>query len=323
VFTTSTGQTVVFTFFLNGTGLSADLSTSYLLPGGNQTAVSNGAAILFPGTLLQQTTTAAFIVANRGNADGTLKAVAVSGDAYTVAGLPLLPAVVEQGREIRFTVQFKPSALGAANGTLGVDLGEGLRTFNLQGTGTGANFAYEINLEGNFVAVISGGAISVPSTPVAGRRTAAMRIRNNGTSEGRITAVTVSGDAYRIQDLTPLPAAIPPQGTLNFTLVFSPRESGAATGRLLINETVFDLTGDGIGPRLTFATEVGGAVTTVPDSNLIILPNTTVGTRLAARLVVRNEGNASAAVSGVSISGAPFTIADLPAFRPPLLRASP
>ncbi len=314
VFTTSSGQTVVFTFFLSANGLSADLSTSYLLPGGNQTAVVNGSAILFPGTLLQQPTVATFIVANRGNADGTLRSVTVSGDAYTVAGLPLLPAVVELGKDIRFTVQFRPVALGVARGSLRVDLSDGVRTFSLEGTGTGAALSYEINLNGNFVAVAPGGAITIPATPIAGRRTAAMRIRNDGTSEGRITAITVSGDAFRSQDVTPLPAAIPPQGTLNFTLVFAPRDSGAATGRLLINETVFDLIGEGIGPRLTFATEVGGAVTTVPDTNLIILPNTTVGTRLAARMIIRNEGNAAATISGVSVSGAPFSVTDLPPF---------
>ncbi len=314
VFSTSSGQTVVFTFFLSANGLSADLSTSYLLPGGNQTAVANGSAILFPSTLVQQPTVATFIVANRGNADGTLRSVTVSGDAFTVAGLPLLPAVVELGKDIRFTVQFKPVALGVARGSLRVDLSDGVRTFSLEGTGTGASLSYEINLDGNFVRVAPGGAIAMPATQVAGRRTAAMRIRNEGTSEGRITAITASGDAFRTQDVTPLPAAIPPEGTLNFTLVFAPRDSGAATGRLLINETVFDLTGEGIGPRLTFATEVGGAVTTVPDTNLIILPNTTVGTRLAARMIIRNEGNAAATISGVSISGAPFSVTDLPPF---------
>ena len=272
VFNTSGGQTVVFTFFLTGTGQSADLLTSYLLPSGNQTAVSSGGSILFPGTVVQQATVATFIVANRGNADGTLRSVAVSGDAFTVTGLPLLPAAVEAAREIRFSVQFKPEAIGVARGSLRVDLSDGLRTFSLEGSGTGASLSYEINLDGNFVRVTPGAALRLPATPVSGRRTAAMRIRNEGTSEGRIATVTASGDAFRVQDLAPLPSNIPPQGVFNFTLVFAPPQSGAAAGRLLINETIFELSGDGIGPRLTYVTEVNGVATPVPDTNLTILP---------------------------------------------------
>ncbi|MCC6591541.1 MAG: choice-of-anchor D domain-containing protein [Bryobacterales bacterium] len=312
VFTKSNGGQQVRTLFLSGLGKAADILTSYLLPGGNQTAVANGQAITFPPTIVGQANTATFIVSNSGNADSVLRAVTASGVGFTIAGLPLLPATVEPGRDVRFTVQFKPETLGAAQGSLRLELSDGNRIFTLQGSGVGASLSYSVNTDGNFVRIAPGAVIRMPGTPVAGRRVATIRVVNEGTVEGRVTVVSVSGAAYRLQDVVPLPATVPPQGVFSFAVVFTPATSGPAEGRLFINETSFDILGEGIGPRLTFATEVGGSITPVPDSNLIILPNTTAGSRLASTVIVKNEGNAPATLSSVSVSGAPFEISNLP-----------
>src|SRR3954469_20309220 len=94
-----------FSFFLiAGFGLAAaahaqaTFVTSYVLqPSGNQTAIGSGGTLTFPAINLNSSASASFIIYNSGSGAGVVNSVNVSGAAFRVSGLPLLPANLAGG----------------------------------------------------------------------------------------------------------------------------------------------------------------------------------------------------------------------------------
>ena len=225
------GAVASYSFFLVGAGQNANLVASYILnPDGNQIPVGGGGTITFPQTAIRATTTATFVVVNRGNGPGAVNNATVTGDQFRITGLPLLPFSIDPGKDFRFTVAFTPVSRDVSRGSLQVALGTGALTVSLVGQGAGAAFAYEFVTSSGSTPVAPGGAIKLPDTAIGAVSSGVVRVRNTGNADGRVGAVAVVGSAFRLADLPPLPANVPQGGALTFTVQFAPRESGPAIG---------------------------------------------------------------------------------------------
>src|SRR6059058_970371 len=126
---------------------AANAQTNYVIsyimqPAGNQTAVSNGGTMTFPATNIGNTATASFIIYNAGTTAGGVTNVTLSGAAYSVSGLPLLPSTLAGGSEVRFTITFKPTTRGPATGSLVLQLAGQQVTITLNGSGIGGSLTY-------------------------------------------------------------------------------------------------------------------------------------------------------------------------------------
>lgn len=304
------GRPGAFAVGLSGT--AADIVVSYVLqPAGNTVLLPAGGTLPFPVTNIGATATATIIVANRGTGPATVRSVSVRGNEFQPGGLPLLPAVLDTGRDLRFSMLFSPRALAAASGQFDVALDGGTQTFSLTGSGSGASYRYEVISDTGAAAVQPGQAVSLPDTAVGQKSALRVRVTNQGNAEGKVTAVNVSGTGFQLSDVPFLPATVPVGGSFAFTLTFSATQPGSESGRLRIGDDTFDLRAMGIGSALTFSYQAG---ITLANNGTILFSPLPVGKTASVTLVVANRGTAPATLTAIGISGAnsPFSLSGLP-----------
>jgi hypothetical protein len=308
------GQTLPQSFFVTGVGQQPNFITSYILqPTGNQVAIANGATLAFPGTNLNATASATFIIANNGTGPGIVNSVSISGQAFHISGLTLVPATVQPNTNIQFTITFTPTTRGGAAGSLAINLaGTGAINIPLSGSGLSAALTYTATIGSQSSALTAGGGLSVPPTNLGSSSTVAITVTNDGDAPAAINGVSVVGSGFSLSNVPAVPATIAPGNSFAFTLTFKPTASGAATGTLNIDSASFALSGTGIGASLTYTSVIGSTSTPLTADANLVFPNTNVGATNTISIVVANAGNAPATVSGISISGTGFSIPTVP-----------
>jgi Abnormal spindle-like microcephaly-assoc'd, ASPM-SPD-2-Hydin len=310
----SSGQSITQNFFLAGTGQQPNFITSYILqPTGNQVAIANGGTLAFPGTNLNAASSATFIIANNGTGPGVVNSVTVSGQAFRISGLTLMPATVQPSSSIQFTITFTPTARGTATGALDINIaGTGAIAMPLSGTGVGASLTYTAILGSQSSGLTPGNTLTLPSTNLGSSTSAAITITNGGDAPATIGGVNVLGNGFTLSNVPTTPATIAAGSSFTFTLVFKPTASGAATGTLIVDSVQFPISAVGIGASLTYSSVIGGTTTALAADGTVVFPNTNVGATSTISIVVNNAGNAPTTVSGVSVSGSGFSLPSLP-----------
>ena len=303
---------VAFTINLNGT--APEFAYTFAPAGGNAAQVMPGETLAFPETALEAVSRGAFTVTNRGTAPGAVNAVRTTGP-FAALGLPLLPVELAPGAEMGFTIEFVPQALGVLDGALSLELAGGAASFPLEGTGTGAQFVYEVIEEGQARPIAPNATINLPDTPVRETASVVISVRNEGNADGVIQTIQVTGAGFSLSELPFLPATVAPGQTVTLTLNFTPAEIGPHTGRLKIGEAEFDLSGEGVGAFLEFSVTIDGTTEAVEEGGAVLFPPTMVGAAATAVFLVRNAGSEEAAIRSIALAagGGAFELADLPA----------
>ncbi len=302
-------------FTINLLGVTPDFGFSFIPPKGSQNSIASGGTIAFPDTAINQTNAATFILSNRGTGPGTVQTVALAGAQYTIGGVPLLPALVPAGQDVRITITYAPLQLGASPGSVRVDFLNGTTaTFNLTGTGTGASWAYDLVSGSTTRPLAANDTVTLPQTNLTEKTAVTVRVRNTGNADGVVTRIAVSGAAeITLIDVPFLPVTLTPGGTLTFSVQFAPVQQGTFTSRLRVDDAFFNVSGVGLGSTLTYAFVVGAATTTVLNNGAVIVPPAAVGATSAARFQIQNTGNSPAFVTSITLPGSTvFTLAELP-----------
>jgi hypothetical protein len=308
-------QTLAPAFSLAGTGLLANLTFSYLLVGsGSQAPLAANGTITFPNTTVGQTSAALLIISNTGNATGTVLGVSLPVGAFRLLGLPPLPAQIAAGAQISFTIQFVPTAQQTAAMPLQIILSAQTIQVNLSGQGVGPSFVYQATVGSSVSPVANNGTVTLAGANVGTSGTATITIQNTGSGSGQVSSITISGTGYSLANVPLLPAAIAPGQALSFTVVFTPSQSGAAQGRLLIDGVSINLAGTGLQANLIFSyiLTADGNQILLADNSTINFPGTAVGQSSTATLVVFNAGTAPGTVTGVTLAAGGFKLSGLP-----------
>lgn len=308
-------QSVPMNVVVNLSGVVPDYTVSFQLLGeGNETLVGDGGTFEFPETELDQTSTATVIVTNRGSGPGTVNDIVFAGeDVFVVSGIPLLPAEVLAGRDIRFTLEFTPVERHRSFASMNVMFGLGSQAVSIQGPGVGATFSHESIIDGIVTAIPEGGTITLPQTELDEETAITVRVRNTGNFEGDVSTITVSGDAYSLNDTPILPATLELGDETTFTITFTPAEPGLNTGQLRVNDITFDLEGEALGSQITYTTISGSTTTTVEPPETLVFPQTRIGRVSPIIFEVENSGNVAKTITGIGVSGSSFSLEGLPA----------
>lgn len=302
-------------FSLQGTAPTFVLS--YVLQSNQNTvALQPGGNLVFPATPINTTAQAAFDMTNTGTGAGTITGISITGSAFSLTNLPLFPQTVTSGLTLQVQILYKPTAVQSDTGQLQVTFATGSPvTINLQGSGTSPSLTYQVLSTGSTTTIAPGGTVPIPNTNVGQTSSVVIRILNTGNASGTVSSINLSGQGYSVANAPALPQTLSPNGSITFTLNFSPTQPGTIQGSLFINSDTLLLSGIGLGPLLTFSYVSGGATITLGSTPSVVFSPVMISQSSQISFDVKNTGTLTATIANIGIgqTGSPYSLTGLPA----------
>jgi hypothetical protein len=295
---------------------TSNVVVTYIDANGNAVMLVQGSTITFPATPVGTPAVVTVDIANRGAQSAVVNTVAVSGTGFQISGVPLPGSVLAAGSDLRFTIQFNPTQIGSASGSLNVNVGTQNLSVPLSAQTAGPAFTYQLQIGKTTAALLSGQTITIPNTAVGATGSATVTIQNSGNTTGTIDNITVTGTVFQLGAAPALPLTLAAGATQTLTITFAPAQAGPATGQLTIGSDSFGLGSSGLGPTLSFTYSVAGTDMPLSSTNgTITFVQVAVGGTQSTTVKVLNTGTAQALITNIGIngSGSVFSVSGLPA----------
>jgi|HigsolmetaAR202D_1030399.scaffolds.fasta_scaffold04062_5 hypothetical protein len=286
------------------------LSVGYALASnGNVVPVSSGDQIPVPANV----NTDVFIV-NAGSAAGEVRSITVEGQGFQAIGVPALPRLVVPGQQLQFALRYTPVQLGTGTGKLTIAFADSEQSFILGGTASGSPLVYETIRGGSVQEVMPQQSFGIGDTLLGQTTSFSFRIRNTGTSSAQISSISLSGAGFQLMDLPPLPRVIEPQGSLTFTINFTPTQAGQVQGQLQVNDVQFQIQATAVGTPFRYSYRSGTIVTGVAPNGSVLFSPTQIASTARIDFIIENGSQLPAPVASVALPDltAGFRIVDLP-----------
>jgi Abnormal spindle-like microcephaly-assoc'd, ASPM-SPD-2-Hydin len=300
---------------LSGATAVSNVSLAYIDPDTNSVLpLRDGATLPFPGTPAGASSSVTLVASNSGAGTGTVDSITVntaSPSTFQLLSLPVFPAAVPPGQQLRFGLRFAPQQAQAYSGSLQVSINGQVITLGIDAHGSGPRYSYTYGSAG----ATPGGTLSLADTTVGQTTSVTVSISNGGTADGQIAAIGVTGSGFSVSDVPALPATVKTGASQSFTLNFAPTQPGAATGRLTIGSDTFTVTANGIGSRLTYSYTNTAAAVPVTEGGVVIFAPIEVGKNEKLQFSIQNTGTGPTAISSINLAtaGTSFAVDQLPA----------
>jgi len=309
-------------FELQGTSPSFQLS--YVLQATpNVQPLQSGGTVLFPGTQLNTTALANIDITNLGSGLGQITSITLpTSSAFKLTGLPLFPASIPANQTLPLVLAYTPSAVTTDNDQIKITLLSGtVLTVNLQGSGVSATYAYQLVQGSTLTPVTPPGPIMLPNTNVGSQSSVVVEVQNIGNATGIVTSPSISGPSgpngpvFQLAGSIIFPQTLMSNSSFTFSINFNPATPGPQNGTLIIGNTLFTLTGNGLGPQLTFSYMAGGGTFTVATGGSVVFSPIAVTQSEQVTFVVTNSGTQPGTISNISVgqSPSPFAVSGRPA----------
>jgi hypothetical protein len=269
----------------------------------------------------------------------TIISVTLSGSTdFSVTGVPDPSQIFQPNQSFTLDVRYKPSTSLAVQSVLKITYLEqpptvnfvspkptmGSFSLNLSGVAPEFTFSYQPPPGNNTTPLLASGTIQFPVTNVSETSAPTVAISNLiitniGSGPGVVSAVTVAGAAdFAAVNIPPPSTTVTPLKTLSFSVSYSPLMVEMAVGTVRIDfvdhSVTFNLAATSQGP--VFAYDVVGASSATPvlPGQTIALPDTAVSASTPGTVVVRvrNVGNFDGHIASIDVSGAGFTLTQVP-----------
>jgi len=277
---TSDAQNSPVTVALSGTALAASYTMS-LSPG----------SVNFGNVNTGSSTTQKVQVSNTGNSSVTVTKVTASGAGISVGGLAA-PVTLQPSQSMSLNVQFAPTTSGATTGSVTVTNNDGVNAVAAV-TGAGVQAGLSVTpASANFGSVVTGNTNSQT-----------LQVKNSGTASLVISQAAVTGTGFSLNGMA-LPMTLTPGQSGNFNVQYAPQAAGNASGSIAIvsnapnSPATVALSGTGVSGTFT--------ISVVPSS--LSFGSITDGTSTAQGFTVTNTGTSNVAISGMTATGAGYSI---------------
>ena len=232
---TSTASNSSFSIPLSGTGVTAGTLAA------NPTSIAFGTVQVGSSQSHSQTLT------NTGESLLHISTAAVTGAGFATSGLSV-PATLNAGQSLTFNVTFTPQSSGNASGSLALTADGSVSNLSVTLSGSGA----------------SPGQLAVtPTTVNFGNVVVGATLNQSGTLTASGAGVTISSVSSTNSEFTlsglSLPITLNAGQSANFTLIFAPQASGAASATITFASNATN-------PPV--ATSVSGTGTAPPQHNV-------------------------------------------------------
>lgn len=231
---------------------------------------------------------------NTGNEKVTINSMS-AGKGFTLSGLSM-PYKLYRGLSVSITVTFAPTTSGQVSQDASIvsDAANGTVILHLSGTGAAQKGSLTANPTSQ-----SFGNVQVNSS-----KTLSQTLTNSSSSSITISTAAITGTGFTMTGLS-VPLTLTANHSVTFSVVFSPKTSGSASGSISItsNGSVTKLT-----IPLTGTGTAAGTLTVSPTS--LSFGNVTVGTSKSLTGTLTAAGS-SVTVSSVSVSSSEFVVSGL------------
>lgn len=317
-FVETAGVTNASSIVLSLQGIAPSFVLSYVLQvDQNVVPLQPGGTIPFPGTLVGATSQAALNLTNSGSGSGIVNSITLTGGAFKLQGLPLLPVSVPSGQSLQVLVLYHPTGVNTDTGQITITFATGSPVvINLQGNGATASLTYQVLDTTPPTTVPAGGTIKLADTEVGKTASTVIRILNSGNAGGTVSSISLTGQSFQLGNVPALPQTLAPNASLTFTVTFAPTQPGTLTGNLIVNSDTLKLSGTGLGSALTFSYVAAGTTITLGGTNnSVIFSPVTISQSAQLSFDVKNTGTLPATISniGVGQTNSPFSLIGVPA----------
>ncbi|HSC44886.1 MAG TPA: choice-of-anchor D domain-containing protein [Candidatus Acidoferrum sp.] len=264
---------------LSGSGVAATYSMS-LAP----------ASVSFGNVNIGSTATQIVQLTNTGNSSYTISQLAATGTGISVSGISS-GATLAPAQTVPLTVSYAASA-GAVSGSISVTSSQGVSASDAV-TGTGVQGSLSV----------TPGSASFGSVVTGSTNTQTIQLSNTGTATLAISQATVTGSGFSLNGLS-LPMNLAPGQTATFNAQYAPTAAGSVTGAISIvsnapnSPATVGLSGTGIASTNTLSVN--------PAS--LSFGSVNDGSTASQSFNVTNTGNSNVAISGVTVTGAGYSI---------------
>jgi len=261
-------------------------------------------------------------VTNVGTRDLTVLRAGVTGTGFSINGLTY-PLSLPAGKSVSLNVTFAPPSVGSDSGSVWLSTSTASRRHY---RGTIATVA----LTGSGVATAAGQVTASPAGLSFGNllmgqsQTLSVALANTGTTSVTVSQASVSSGAFTVTDLA-LPASLIAGHSLTFSVVFSPKAAGPASGQLAISSnasnSLLDIALSGTGTNAGQLSLTPSALNfgSVATGSSAALAGTLIASGSSVTVSSIRSTSAEFVVSGISLpatvaagKSVPFTVT----FRP-------
>jgi HYDIN/CFA65/VesB-like, Ig-like domain/Cep192 domain 4 len=228
-------------------------------------------------------------ITNTGTASIVFSKESLYANDFSQTGL-VLPFSLAPGAHFTVTIKFLPKSAGQFTGhiLLASNATNSLVSYQMTGAGVASS-------AGTLSATPS--SASFGSVPLGSSVSQAVQLKNAGTASVTISAESSTNSVFALKGIT-IPAVLAAGATKNYTLVFTPTVIGTVSGSTKItsnaanNSLTLAINGSGIAATRTL---------TATPANLNF-GNESVGSANTLSVSLKNTGNSSITVSGVSVT---------------------
>ena len=273
----------------------------------------------------------------------TITAITLTGSTdFSVIGVPDPSQTFQPNQGFTLDIRYQPSTSQRVQGSVKINFIEqppnlpngttpkptlGSFSLNLTGVAPEFIFSYQPPPGNNTTPLAANGTIQFPVTNVNDTPLATVIITNIGSGPGVVSAVTVSGAAdFTPVNLPPPSISVDTLKTLSFGIRYSPLQVEMATGSVRIDfvdhSVMFGVLAASQGPAFSYDVLGASSASAILPGQTITLPDTQVNPTGPGTVVVRvrNSGNADGKIANIDVSGAGFTLSQVP-FVPLILMA--
>ena len=273
----------------------------------------------------------------------TITAIALTGSTdFSVIGVPDPSQGFPPNQGFTLDINYKPSTSQRVQGVVKINYTEqppnlpngttpkptlGSFSLNLSGVAPEFIFSYQPPPGNNTTPLPPSGTIQFPVTNVNDTPLATVIVTNIGSGPGVVSAVTVSGAAdFTPVNLPPPATSVDTLKTLSFGIRYSPLQVEMATGSVRIDfvdhSVTFGVLASSQGSAFSYDVLGASSASAILPGQTITLPDTPVSPTAPGTVLVRvrNTGNAMGTIASIDVSGAGFTLTQVP-FVPLILMA--